>query len=115
MRRELSQARTGCAKASSRRLTAGRSSSTSSASCRLDAQVKLLRIAPGVQGHEGRVHGSDIDVDVRVVSATNRTVIRGSREAGRFREDLFYRLAVAVLKIPPLRERPATWGSWSTS
>jgi DNA-binding NtrC family response regulator len=67
------------------------------------AQVKLLRAVQS--GDILRVGTSrTIKVDVRIVAATNRTL---SEEigAGRFREDLFYRLAVAVLRIPPLRER----------
>jgi len=67
------------------------------------AQVKLLRAVQG--GEILRVGTSKaVKVDVRIVAATNRTL---SEEiaASRFREDLFYRLAVAVLRIPPLRER----------
>jgi DNA-binding NtrC family response regulator len=53
-----------------------------------------------------RVGGrSDIAVNVRVVSATHRD-LRGEVNAGRFRLDLYYRLAIVTLRVPPLRERP---------
>ncbi|HTY36938.1 MAG TPA: sigma-54 dependent transcriptional regulator [Bacteroidota bacterium] len=69
----------------------------------LDMQVKLLRV---LEEHKYyRLGGTkEIAVDVRVIAATNRNLAK-EVEAGRFREDLFYRLNVAVLKIPPLRER----------
>lgn len=69
----------------------------------LDAQVKLLRV---LQSGEIQPIGARVtrDVDVRVVAATNKTLI-DEVSAGRFREDLYYRLNVVQVTIPPLRDR----------
>lgn len=68
-----------------------------------EMQVKLLRT---VQEGEVKRIGATTPrkVDVRIIAATNRNLI-DEVAAGSFREDLFYRIAVAVIKLPPLRER----------
>jgi DNA-binding NtrC family response regulator len=68
------------------------------------AQAKLLRV---LQQQEVRRVGESFSrtVDVRIVSAANRDM-RAEAEAGRFRQDLLYRLDVIRIRVPPLRERP---------
>ncbi len=74
----------------------------------LSLQVKLLRV---LQECEVTKVGASqpIKVDVRIISATHRNLI-DDIAAGLFREDLFYRLAVAILKLPPLNEREGDLG-----
>jgi transcriptional regulator with GAF, ATPase, and Fis domain len=69
----------------------------------LQSQVKLLRV---LQSNEIQRVGSDrlVEVDARVVAATNKNLKEMSRE-GTFREDLYYRLSVIEVTVPPLRER----------
>lgn len=69
----------------------------------LDAQVRLLRVLQ--EGKLNRVGDSEIiDVDVRIICATNKDLMQLISE-GQFREDLFYRIAVGVINLPPIKDR----------
>ena len=69
----------------------------------LEMQVKLLRVLQEKSFY--RLGGTkEIEVDVRIIAATNRD-LEQLVEEGKFREDLFYRLNVALIELPPLRER----------
>ncbi len=70
----------------------------------LSAQAKVLRVLQ--ENRVIRVGGEkDFPVDVRVVAATNKN-LKDEIAAGRFREDLYHRLSVIIIHVPPLRERP---------
>jgi DNA-binding NtrC family response regulator len=67
-------------------------------------QAKFLRVLES--GHFRRVGGTvELHADVRVIAATNKP-LEDEQKAGRFREDLFYRLNVFAIPVPPLRDRP---------
>ena len=70
----------------------------------LELQVKLLQVLQDKNVY--RVGGTKrIKVDVRIIAATNRN-LEDMVQAGKFREDLYYRLNIVPIEIPPLRERP---------
>jgi two-component system response regulator HydG len=68
----------------------------------LSVQVKLLRVLQ--EGEIERLGGKPQKIDIRLVAATNRDLRRAVAE-GRFREDLYYRLNVIAVTVPPLRDR----------
>lgn len=69
----------------------------------LDMQVNLLRVLQ--EGFVTRIGGNkDINVDVRIIAATNKD-LKKEVENGTFRDDLYYRLSVIPINVPPLRER----------
>jgi two-component system nitrogen regulation response regulator NtrX len=71
----------------------------------LNAQAKVLRVLQ--ESVFERVGGTEtMRVDVRVIAATNKDLLKASRD-GAFREDLFYRLNVVPITVPPLRDRPS--------
>ena len=71
----------------------------------LNLQGKILRLVE--QRTFRRMGGiKDIKVDVRIITATNKDLLK-LKEEGKFREDLFYRINAASIRIPPLRERPS--------
>ncbi|MCI0617288.1 sigma 54-interacting transcriptional regulator, partial [bacterium] len=70
----------------------------------MEVQVKLLRVLQEKQ-IERLGNPKSIDVDVRIIAATNQNIEKAVRD-GKLREDLYYRLNVFPIQIPPLRERP---------
>ena len=103
MRRALLPAPIGSASDGSNRPTAARCCSTKSATSSLQTQAKILRV---LQEQEfERLGGTrTLRVDVRFVAATHAD-LPAMVQAGRFREDLYYRLNVVPIEMPTLRQR----------
>ena len=102
-RRAPSPAPTAAASASSSSATAARSSSTRSATCRWPCRPRSCACLQE-QAFE-RVGGNEtVQTDVRIIAATHRDLKAWSAE-GKFRPDLYYRLSVFTIHLPPLRER----------
>jgi transcriptional regulator with PAS, ATPase and Fis domain len=78
-----------------------------------EMQVRLLRF---LENHKIRRIGDvrEIQVDCRVIAATNADIFQ-EVAAGRFREDLLYRLKVVTIHVPPLRERRRTFPCWPST
>ena len=74
----------------------------------LDMQARLLRVLETKRVRRVGA-GTEIPVDVRVLAATNRSPVEAV-EAGHLREDIYYRLAVVLIRLPPLRERTGDIG-----
>ena len=98
--------RRSASRASSSWRIAARSSSTRSAICRCRCRPKILRALEEKTVRARRRH-QPLQVDVRVVAATNRN-LKAAVAARQYREDLYFRLSVFPITIPPLRERPTT-------
>lgn len=75
--------------------------------------MKLLR-ALGEQTIERVGSSKPIQINVRVIAATNRDLARMVEE-GKFREDLYWRLRVVTIHLPPLRSAKATSACWPTT
>ena len=103
MKKVRSPARPPCVRAVSSRPTRALCSYDEIGELTPELQVKLLRV---LQEHQiERVGGAEtFDVDIRIVAATNKN-LQEAVSKGEFREDLFYRLNVVSLFMPPLRER----------